>query len=601
MANTKKILSRNEIPREETWAIEDLFASDALWLKAYEEIQDELKGYETFRDKLNESADMLLACLSYNDKVEEKLEKIYVYARQKLDEDTTNSTYQDFAGKAQAVANKLNGAAAFIMPEILAMEEQRLRSFLASDNGISHYSYAIELINRKRNHTLSSQIEKLLAETREISEAPSQIFSTFNNADIQFPEITDEDGSKVRLTQGRYITFLESPKREVRQEAFEAMLGTYNKYKNTLAGTFSNNIKQASFYARTRNYSSTRDFYLSDSNVPESVYDNLIKTVHNNLHLLHRYVSLRKKFLGLKELHMYDLYVPMVSGVEQKINFEDAKTMVIEGLSPLGQNYLDVLKEGFNKRWIDIRENTGKRTGAYSWGAYGTHPYVLLNYQDNLSNVFTLAHEMGHALHSYFSDKCQSYTYAGYKIFVAEVASTCNEALLIQDLLGKTTENKKKAFLINDFLEKFRGTLFRQTMFAEFEMLTHRLSEQGETLTAEKLCSLYHELNTKYFGPDLVIDPAISIEWARIPHFYTPFYVYQYATGFSAAIALSDRILKEGEPAVKEYLKFLSGGGSMDPIALLKLAGINMEERTPIEHALKVFENLLDQIEQLNC
>lgn len=601
MSESKKIPSRNEIPADETWAMEDLFANDTLWQESFDRLKANLSGFSEFQGRLAENADILLRCLKYNDQVEEELERVYVYARQKQDEDTSLGKYQDFANRAGSLAVQLNGVSSFIVPEILAMDDARLDSFLESGNGLAHYKRMIAVIRRQKEHTLSAEMEKLLAASREVAEAPGQIYSMFNNADVQFPEIKDEEGEMVRLTQGRYISFLESRNREVREAAFKAMLGAYEAFQNTLAAAFQSNIKQASFYAKARNYISTRAYYLSDSNVPEAVYDNLIEAVHGSLPLMHRYVALRKRIMGLAELHMYDLYVPMAEGADKKYDYQKAKEMVKEGLKPLGEQYLNVLQEGFDNRWIDVRENKGKRTGAYSWGAYGTHPYVLLNYQDNLNNVFTLAHEMGHAIHSYYSDQHQPYTYAGYKIFVAEVASTCNESLLIRDLIAKTTDKKEKIYLVNDFLEKFRGTLFRQTMFAEFEMLTHRLVEEGKTLTPEVLCDLYRQLNEQYFGPDIIIDPEIAMEWARIPHFYTPFYVYQYATGFSAAIAISNRILAEGGKAVEDYFSFLSGGGSADPIDLLKRAGVDMTQKEPVAEAMKLFETLLDEMEMLIC
>jgi oligoendopeptidase F len=422
----------------------------------------------------------------------------------------------------------------------------------------------------------------------------------FNNADIKFPDIEDENGEMVEITHGRYGVFMESNNRRVRKDAFENVYATYKKFKNTLATTFSANVKQEAFFAKVHNYPSTMAMKLFDSNVPENVYTNLIDAVHENLPLLHRYVSLRKKLLGLDELHMYDLYTPIISDLELKISYDEAKEMVFKGLEPLGDKYRAILTEGYENRWIDVYENEGKRSGAYSWGAYGTHPYVLLNYQNNLKNVFTLAHEMGHAIHSYHSDGKLPIRYAGYKIFVAEVASTCNEALLMEYLLANTKDKKEKAYLINYFLEQFRTTLYRQTMFAEFEMITHQKSMEGEALTADVLCQIYHELNVKYFGDDIVIDSEIDMEWARIPHFYTAYYVYQYATGYSAAIALSRKILKEGQPAVDDYInKFLSGGSSDYPIELLKMAGVDMSKKEPVNQALALFESLLDEMEKL--
>ena len=421
----------------------------------------------------------------------------------------------------------------------------------------------------------------------------------FNNADIRFPKITGEDGTDVEVTHGRFISLLQSKDQRVRKDAFEALYGVYEKFRNTLAATYRANVKQEVFFARARRYGSDLEAALDGSHIPVSVYDNLIHVVHEHLPLMHRYVKIRKKLLGLDELHMYDLYTPMTENSGEHFSFEDAKKAVLEGLAPMGEEYLSHLKDGFEHGWIDVYENQGKRSGAYSWGAYGTHPYVLLNYQGTLNDVFTLAHEMGHALHSWYSDETQPYIYAGYRIFVAEVASTCNEALLIHHLLKKAKDPKTKAYLINYFLEQFRTTLYRQTMFAEFEKITHGLQEAGEALTAERLCSIYYDLNKAYFGEEICIDQQIEMEWARIPHFYTPFYVYQYATGFSAAIALSRKILREGEAAVEQYKKFLKGGSSMYPLELLRLAGVDMEQKKPVEDALQVFSEYLDEMERL--
>ena len=442
-------------------------------------------------------------------------------------------------------------------------------------------------------------MEELLAGVAEVAEGPKDIFMMFNNADLKFPVITGEDGEPVEITHGKYISLLESQDREVRKAAFQGLYESYGKFKNTLAATYRSNVKQAGFFAKARKYESSRAAALAGSAIPLEVYDSLIESVHAHLPAMHEYVKVRKEKLGVEELHMYDLYVPMVGEADKKIPYEEAKEIVLEGLAPLGEDYQELLKKGFNEGWIDVYENEGKRSGAYSWGAYGTHPYVLLNYQGNLKNVFTLAHEMGHALHSYHSDAAQDFIYAGYKIFVAEVASTCNEALLIRYLLDHSKDEKETAYLLNYFLEQFRGTLFRQTMFAEFEKQAHAKSEAGEPLTAEVLCELYYDLNKKYFGDDIVVDQEIALEWARIPHFYTPFYVYQYATGFSAAIAISSKILK-GEPGIVEkYKKFLSGGSALDCIDLLKICDVDMTTKEPVEEALKVFENTLKDFSKI--
>jgi oligoendopeptidase F len=599
MENTK-LRKRNEIDSKFKWAIEDLFPNDEEWRKEFDLVKKLIPEIKSYQGKLGESADMLLDFYKLKDEISLHLERVYVYAHQKYHEDTSNSIYQGLSNQATNLEVQVSSAMAFVVPEILNIPEERLKYFLDSKPELKTYEFALQEITRMKPHTLNKEMEELIADTGEMADAPSTIFSMFNNADLKFPEIKNENGEMVELTHGRYISFLESPDRRVRKDAFQALYATYNKYKNMLAATYAANVKQEAFYAKVRKYPSALAKELDKSNVPMSVYTNLIEVVHEYLPYLHRYVSLRKKLLGVDELHMYDLYTPVVKDVNKKISFEEAKELVYEGLKPMGEKYLAALKEGFENRWIDVYENEGKRSGAYSWGAYGTHPYVLLNYQDTLDNVFTLAHEMGHSLHSYFSDAVLPITYAGYKTFVAEVASTCNEALLMEYLLGKTDDKKERAYLINHFLEQFRTTLYRQTMFAEFEMITHQKSMDGEALTADTLCKIYRDLNIKYFGDDIVVDHEIDMEWARIPHFYTAFYVYQYATGYSAAIALSRRILNMGKPAVDDYInKFLSGGGSDYPINLLKKAGVDMSTKEPIRQALELFGKLLDEMEEL--
>lgn len=595
----EKLLKRSEVDKKFTWAIEDLYASDDLWQKEYEQIKEMLPKVSEYQGRLSKSADILYGFLQLSDTISQLLERVYVYANQKYHEDTGNATYQDLSNKATALSVQVSSALSFATPEILSIPEDTLYGFLQENDDLKLYDFYLKDILRLKPHIRSAEMEELLADAGEMADAPSNIFSMFNNADIKFPEIKDEDGEDVRITHGRYIRLMESSDRRVRKDAFQGLYTTYKSFQNTLAAAFSSNVKQEVFFAKARKYSSTLEKALDAGNIPVEVYTNLINAVHDNMHLMHRYVKLRKKLLGVDELHMYDLYAPLVSDIDMKLTFDEAKALVAKGLEPLGEEYQKILMEGFNNRWIDVYENENKRSGAYSWGAYGTHPYVLLNYNETLDNVFTLAHEMGHAIHSYYSDKEQPYIYAGYKIFVAEVASTCNEALLIDYMLKNTEDKKEKAYLINHFLDKFKGTLYRQTMFAEFEMITHRMVENGESLTAENLCKIYRDLNALYHGDDIVIDPEIAMEWARIPHFYTAFYVYQYATGYSAAIALSRRILNEGKPAVDDYIRFLSSGSSNYPIELLKGAGVDMSTKEPVNQALKLFEELLDQMEEL--
>jgi oligoendopeptidase F len=524
-------------------------------------------------------------------------EKLYVYANQKNHEDTSNAKYQKLSGEMTAMSAKFGEATAWMVPEILSIPQEVLDAYL-QEEPLRGYEWFLEQITRNRAHVLDAQTEALLSRAGELGASPSNIFSMFNNADVRFPEITDETGEKHELTQGTYISYLESKDRTLRKAAFESLYSVYGQFSNTLAAAYYANAKQADFFAKEHNYANTMESELGNNAIPVSVHTKLVETVNERLPLMHRYVRLRKQLLGLDELHMYDVYVPMVESPDRRYTFEEAKEIVKRGLALLGEDYLAILQEGFDNRWIDIYENQGKRTGAYSWGAYGTHPYVLLNFHGTLNDVFTLAHEMGHALHTYHSNATQPYRYSGYRIFVAEVASTCNEALLIHDLLNRTDDQAQRRYLINYFLDQFKGTMYRQTMFAEFEMVTHQMVNQGETLTAEQISAIYLDLNKRYFGDDIICDPEIAYEWARIPHFYTPFYVYQYATGFAAAIAISSKILR-GEPGIVEkYKKFLSSGGSMDPIDLLKICGVDMSSEKPVEEALDVFEEYLSELER---
>ncbi len=591
-------MKRTEIPQQYKWRMEDLYASNDAWEEDFAKLQKGIEDLKAFEGTLGQSAETLLKMQEMCDELNELAEKIYVYANQRLHEDTSNAYYQGLSGRAQMLLVQMSEAGSYIEPEILAIPEEKLEEMIKSEDLKKYETYYRRLLRRKE-HILSKEMEELLAGVEEIAEGSQDTFMMFNNADIKFPVITGEDGEPVEITHGKYIKLLENQNREVREAAFKGLYETYGKFRNTLAATYRSNVKQAGFFAKARKYESSLSASLAGSHIPVEVYDSLIESVHAHLSALHKYAKVRKEKLGVDELHMYDLYVPMVGEADKKISYEEAKEIVLNGLAPLGEDYQELLKKGFNEGWIDVYENEGKRSGAYSWGAYGTHPYVLLNYQDNLSNVFTLAHEMGHALHSYYSDETQEYIYAGYKIFVAEVASTCNEALLIRYLLDHSKDEKEKAYLLNYFLEQFRGSLFRQTMFAEFEKIAHAKSEAGEPLTAEVLCDIYYELNKKYFGDGVVVDEEIALEWSRIPHFYTPFYVYQYSTGFSAAIAISSKILK-GEPGIVEkYKKFLSSGSSLDCIDLLKICDVDMTTKEPVEEALKVFESTLEEFSKI--
>lgn len=581
------------------WRMEDLFPSDSAWEQSLAQMKTSAERFRDWQGKLCGNPQNLLRGLREMDDLMLLCERVVVYACQRYHQDMGDSHYQELEGRAREAQADVSDALSFVSPELLSCGKEKLEKFMAAEPGLSRYRRFLEEELRSAAHVLSPELENFMAKTQELCQAPQQIFMAFNNADIRFGTVSDGKGQEKTLTAGSYNVFLENRDRHVRKEAFEKLYGAYAEHKNMLASVFSANLRQARFCAQMRHYGSALEAALDGGNIPVSVYENLIAAVHEKLPEMYRYIRLRKKALGLKELHMYDLYVPVVEKNESEIPYEEAKKIVLEGLGVLGKEYTDLLREGFENGWIDVYENQGKRSGAYSWGAYGTHPYVLLNYNGSLNSVFTLAHEMGHAIHSWYSDRNQPCTYAGYRIFVAEVASTCNEALLIHSLLAKAEKEEDKAYLINYFLEQFRGTLFRQTMFAEFEKAVHEEIEGRGSLSADGLCGRYYELNRTYFGPDTCVDREIEMEWARIPHFYTPFYVYQYATGFSAAIAISAKILK-GEPGILEkYKKFLSGGSSMDPIDLLKLCGVDMTKEEPVKAALEVFGEYVSELERI--
>lgn len=598
MSNTATLPRREEVKQQDKWKIEDLYLNDDLWEKDFESLKEKMQAFPKYQGTMGESAKNLYQVLKAQDEINMQLENVYVYASQKNHEDMGNGTYQQLFGRAQSLMVQISDALSFMEPELLTIPEEKIKIFMEEEPGLKLYERYITEKFREKEHILSEEMEAVLAKVSEIGQAPENIFQMFNNADINFGMVHDEDGKEVQLTHGRYVHFLESHNQDVRKEAFLAMYKQYEAHKNTLAATYQANVQQALFFAKMRKYNSSREAALDASRIPVSVYDKLIDAVHENMSKMYEYVALRKKILGLDELHMYDVYVPLVEQVEKKYSFEEAKEIVKAGLAPLGEDYLTILQEGFDNGWIDVYENQGKRSGAYSWGAYGTHPYVLLNYNGSLNHVFTLAHEMGHSIHSYYSDEAQPYPYAGYRIFVAEVASTCNEALLIHYLLEHAKDDAEKAYLINYFLDQFKGTIYRQTMFAEFEKITHGKVQRGESLTADNLCEIYYELNKLYFGEEMVCDEQIAMEWSRIPHFYSPFYVYQYATGFSAAIAISSKILAGKEGIVEKYKKFLSGGSSMDCIDLLKICGVDMTSEEPVNEALRVFGEYIDMMKK---
>ena len=595
----QSIPKRSEVPEEMTWNLKDMFESDQAWMAEYEAMKEFPAKIAAFQGTLARSAQDLLAWFRLQDEIELRLSVLMGYASCKGDEDTGNSFYQDVRGKAMNVYVSIASAAAFATPEIMAIADETLDRFYAQQPELETYRRSLYQIRRRKDHILSPAEERLLASAGEMANASENIAGVFRNADQIFPDVTDSQGSVHPLTDATFVPLLTSPDRELRRRAFETYYKQLGQYKNTIAATLDGQFKQLCFFSNARHYDSTIQASLDATEVPVPVYMNLIEAVHNNLDKMYRYVALRKKLLGVDELHMYDVYTPIVADADQAITYEQAKETVLEALQVLGDDYVDLLKEGFSNRWIDVYENVGKRSGAYSSGNSRPHPYVLLNHKDNLDCQFTLAHEMGHALHSYHSCKYQPVSTSDYVIFVAEVASTCNEVLLMRHLLKKTTDKKQRAYLINHFMDQFKGTVYRQTMFAEFELAMGKMAESGQALTADALCQKYHALNKLYFGPDMVSDDQIALEWARIPHFFYNYYVFQYATGFSAAVDIANRILKEGAPAVADYKKFLSGGCSTDPISLLKIAGVDMSSPEPVNSALALFGELVDEMEQL--
>ena len=592
------IPERKDVNFADTWALTDLYGSDAEWHEDFQWNQDYLKYVKGYQGRLGESAQLLYNWLQLGDEMSLIFEHLAVYAFRRADEDTRATEPQEMCAQLTNFMTQLNTATAFETNEILAIPDEKLEQFYKDVPALEGYRRHLDEIRRRRAHILSPAEERLLAMAGELSENPDNIFSMLNDADLTFPDAIDAQGEAHHVTHGSYIPMMYGSGRTLRKSAFESLYGVYESHKNTLAATLAAQAKQLWFFAQARKYPSALAAALDRTEVPESVYHSLIDAVRENLPKLHRYTSLRKKLLGVEELHFYDLYANMVGDVEMKFTFQEAKELVLKALAPLSENYLNGLRAGFEGRWIDVYENVGKRSGAYSSGAR-PHPFVLLNFQGTLNDVFTLAHEMGHAMHSEMSYVNQPVVYSDYVIFVAEVASTCNEALLMEYLLNNTTDKREKAYLINYFLEQFRTTLYRQTMFAEFELKINELAQQGQGITADRCCEIYRKLNEDYFGKDIVVDDQIALEWARIPHFYYNYYVYQYATGYAAAIAISRRILKEGQPAVDDYFKFLSGGCSMPPIDLLKLAGVDLSTPAPIHQALELFDQLIDQLDEL--
>lgn len=595
----RELPKRSEVKEEYTWDVSAMYASKTAWEADLKEVDAIVSDLAKLEGSVMASAEKLLAALELGARAEQKIDLAFNYAERLFDQDQKNTEHQAMSQKMYGVMTDYQSRTAFVVPEILAADKATLAQYFAENKKLELYRGLVDEILRTKEHVLSSEMEKLVAMTGEMAQTPEQVYSIINNADLIYPEIEDENGEKVRLSHGNFVPFEESGDRRVRKDAFEAFYSIYKQFAGTIAGLYNGQVKQQIFYAKARNYASTLEAAVDANNVPAKVYRNLVETVNANMDKMHRYVKLRKKCLGVDELHMYDVYTPMIADAAKKVSYDEAKETVLKALAPLGEDYVATVKEGFENRWIDVYENEGKRSGAYSAGAFGTHPYVLLNYNDTLDNMFTLAHEMGHAMHSWYSNANQPYIYSQYKIFVAEVASTCNEILLMEYLLANTTDKKERAYLLNHYLDSFKGTVYRQTMFAEFELEANEMTRRGEGTTADALCALYKRLNEQYFGPEMVVDDEIALEWARIPHFYYDYYVYQYATGYAAAIALSRRILREGEPAVRDYLGFLSGGCSADPITLLRGAGVDMASPKPVEDATALFDSLIGEMEEL--
>lgn len=595
----KAIVERENGLREHQWDLDSMYESVGSWNESYEMGKRLSRKFGKHKGEVASSSESLLETLKNQDELYRIVANLYSYAHMRLDEDTRKSSSQELSDKGLSLYVEVEDNTSFVTPEILTLDWETIERYFIEEPGLKMYEKYIKNIIRQRAHVLSPREESILAQIGEIGNSPEKIYSMLNNADIKFPRIKDENGEEVEITHGNFIPFMGSYNREVRKGAFKALYDTYEGFKNTFAASLNGELKKNIFNANIRNYVSSREASLDQNNVDLSVYDNLIESVHGNLDTMYKYMEIRKRALGVDELHMYDLYTPIVKDIDMKITFDKGVETIKKALVPLGNEYMKVVEEGFSSRWIDIYENRGKRSGAYSSGSYDSKPFILLNYHNTLDNMFTTAHELGHSIHSYFTRKNQPFIYGNYSIFVAEVASTANEALLMDYMLKNTEDKNEKLYLLNHYLESFRGTVFRQTMFAEFEMKINEYLENGEALTAEYLSNTYKELNELYYGPGVVVDDEIKIEWARIPHFYYNYYVFQYATGYSAAIALSQSVLKEGIPAINRYLDFLKSGSSDYPINVLKKAGVDMTTKDPVDNAMKLFKELVEEMDKL--
>ena len=590
-------IDRNTIEDKYKWKIDKMYSTKESIEKDIDKLKEYISNLKEYKGKLAISKENLFKCINTSEKASRLLQNLYVFTHMKQHEDTRINENQAMATKTEMLSTELSMATSYIVPEIIAIDDKKLEEYLKCEE-LSFYDKYIKDILREKPHTLSEREEEILAATADLSSTPENIYDMFSFADLEFPEIEDEDGNKVKLTHSNYSLFIKSKNNKVRKDAFEAMYSVYDKYKNTFASMLSGGIKSEIFYAKMRKYECALQASLFQDDISVDVYNNLILAVDENLDALNKYADIKKKFLGLEDIHMYDLYVPLTDKFDMKIPYEKAKEIILNALKPLGEEYLSIIQKAFDEGWIDVYENNGKQGGAYSWGSYDSHPYILMSYKDDLNSLFTLIHELGHSLHSYYSKKTQPYIYSGYKIFVAEVASTLNELLLINYLLENSNSKEERVYLLNYYLEQFRTTVYRQTMFAEFEKITHESVENGNPLTAQDFNDIYLKLNQKYYGKSCIVDEDIALEWARIPHFYSNFYVYKYATGFSAASALSQQILNEGQVAVDRYIEFLKSGGSEYPLKQLKSAGVDMEKKESVDKALEVFRDLVEKLEK---
>ena len=597
MSEVKKLKIREEVPEKYKWNVKKMYLDEKAWESDFIKAKEIAPKLLDYKGKLKDP-NMLLGYLESYVKVSNLVEDLYVYAHLRSDENTANTKYQVLLDRIRAYLTEVNSITSFFVPEILTLSEEDINKAIDELEPLKLYEKYLKDILEQKPHILSEEGEKLLASAENSLSAPGNIFNMLTNADMTFPVIQDENNYSIELTEGNYSVFIRSKNRRVRQEAFNGLFGTYKKYKNTLATTYTSSHKSFIFKSKARKYNSSLESSLKPNKIPLEVYHNVVDTINNNLKSLHRYVSLKKKLLKLDEIHMYDLYVPNIETPKFDIPYEEGVKICIEALKPMGEEYLNIFKEGIKDRWIDVYESKGKRGGAYSSGSYNSMPYVLLNYNNQINDVSTLAHEMGHSIHSYYSKKNQPYIYADYVLFCAEVASITNECILMDYLIKKEEDKIKKLYLINEQLESIRTTVFRQTMFAEFELITHEKIEAGEALSSDDLCSIYHDLNVKYFGKDMVVDSEVDMEWSRIPHFYRDFYVYQYVTGFAAANSFSQMIINGGAQEVERFKGFLKAGSSDYPINILKNAGVDMTIPKPLEDTIKRFDMLLDMLEK---